>query len=402
MDRGLQKSLSTLRLVKRPGYILPLIVLSQFAGTSLWFAVNAILPEIAASTFVDIGEITVVIQFGFISGTLIFAIFSIADRYSSAKVFFISSLMAALSNVAIIGASKNIELLYALRFVTGFFLAGIYPVGMKIAADWYEKGLGKAMGYLVGALVLGTAFPNLLRLQSFHFQSDHVLLLTSAFATLGGVLMLVWVGDGPYRKQVSKFQPSTIFKIFRSPDFRSASLGYFGHMWELYTFWSFVPVILLYYNFYHQIDASVYGWSFAIIAGGSIGCVVGGHLSQKMGSSRVAFYSLAGSGICCLLSFFMLQMPEPIFYFFMIVWGVTVIADSPQFSTLVAQTSACEHKGTALTTVTSVGFALTIFSIQISSYLLEQWERKNAVFAMLALGPALGLLSLWPLTKRKN
>jgi len=171
--------IKTSKLNKRPVHILPLIVLSQFAGTSLWFVGNAILPDIQRSLNIQTnapGDITSVVQLGFIAGTLIFAIFSIADRVTSAKVFFVSSLIAALSNVSIIWFAKNMADLYVIRFLTGFFLAGIYPVGMKIASDWYEKNLGKALGFLVGALVLGTAFPHLLRSSLYALPWRQVLL----------------------------------------------------------------------------------------------------------------------------------------------------------------------------------------------------------------------------------
>src|SRR4030095_12088101 len=205
------RAIKASNLNKRPVHILPLIVLSQFAGTSLWFVGNAILPDIQRNLNSQSnapGNITSVVQLGFIAGTLIFAIFSIADRFASAKVFFVSSLIAALSNILIIWFAKDIPVLYALRFVTGFFLAGIYPVGMKIASDWYEKNLGKALGFLVGALVLGTAFPHLLRSSLYALPSKQVLIFTSVFALMGGLLILLFVGQGPYRKPATRFQYS--------------------------------------------------------------------------------------------------------------------------------------------------------------------------------------------------
>ncbi|MFM9837130.1 MAG: nitrate/nitrite transporter [Cyclobacteriaceae bacterium] len=389
--------------MKRPVYILPLIVVSQFAGTSLWFAVNAVLPEIIQNqNLSDLGNITAIIQLGFIVGTLVFAILSVADRFSSSKIFFISSLLAAAANFCVIWVSKNIEAIYVLRFITGFFLAGIYPVGMKIAADWYDQGLGKALGFLVGALVLGTAFPNLLKLRVFQLEWDQILVFTSAFALLGGVLILLFVGDGPYKKVSRHFQPSATFKIFQSADFRSAAIGYFGHMWELYTFWSFVPLILLSYYTHHQLNSNAYGWAFIIIAIGSIGCAMGGYFSQKMGSARVAFYSLMVSGLCCFLSVFINQFPPSVFYLFMLVWGISVIADSPQLSTLVAQMAPTANKGTALTIVTSIGFAITILSIQFVTFLFADWENKQIIFLTLVPGPIIGLISLRRLMKRRS
>ena len=284
-------------------------------------------------------DITSVVQLGFIAGTLIFAIFSIADRVTSAKVFFVSSIIAALSNVSIIWFAKNIAGLYVLRFLTGFFLAGIYPVGMKIASDWYEKNLGKALGFLVGALVFGTAFPHLLRSSLYALPWRHVLVYTSAFAFTGGLLILLFVGEGPYRKPATRFQFSVLFQVFRSADFRAAAFGYFGHMWELYTLWAFIPYIFSFYNSTSGQTMNVPLWSFIIIAAGGVGCLVGGYISQKAGSSRVAFFALLTSGLCSLCSFAFVHLPIVIFIPAVILWGVTVAADSPQFSSLVAQTA---------------------------------------------------------------
>jgi len=396
--------IKTSKLNKRPVHILPLIVLSQFAGTSLWFVGNAILPDIQRSLNIQTnapGDITSVVQLGFIAGTLIFAIFSIADRVTSAKVFFVSSLIAALSNVSIIWFAKNMADLYVIRFLTGFFLAGIYPVGMKIASDWYEKNLGKALGFLVGALVLGTAFPHLLRSSLYALPWRQVLVCTSAFAFTGGLLILLFVGEGPYRKPATRFQFSVILQIFRSADFRAAAFGYFGHMWELYTLWAFIPYIFSFYNSSSHQAMNVPLWSFIIIAAGGVGCIAGGYISQKAGSSRVAFFALLISGLCSLCSFAFFHLPIVIFIPAVILWGITVAADSPQFSTLVAKTAIPEYKGTALTIVTCIGFAITIVSIQFITR-LENWLKIDSLFVLLAPGPLIGLLFLFRLVKERK
>lgn len=349
-----------------------------------------------------LGNLTSVVQFGFITGTLLFAIFSIADRISSSSVFFASSLIAAVANVSVIWLAKSVSILFALRFVTGFFLAGIYPVGMKIASDWYEKGLGKALGWLVGALVLGTAFPHLLKSNLYSLPWKQVLIFTSIFAAVGGLLILLFVGDGPYRKPASRFQPSAVIQIFRSADFRAAAFGYFGHMWELYTFWAFTPVMLMLYTNSRAEQINIPFWSFVIIAVGSLSCVAGGYASQKIGSSRVAFYALVCSGLCCLASAVLFKVGLLPFVLVMLLWGISVIADSPQFSTLVAQTAMPEYKGTALTIVTSIGFAITIGSIQLLNWAFDSWSNKNAVFLLLAPGPLLGLSFLLRLIKQKD
>jgi MFS family permease len=380
-------------------------VLSQFAGTSLWFVGNAILPDIQQQFNLGnsaTGNITSAVQLGFITGTLVFAILSIADRFSPSKVFFISSLVAAVANLCILWLATDIWTLMIFRFITGFFLAGIYPVGMKIAADWYEKGLGEALGYLVGALVLGTAFPHLLKGSSSHFPWQKIILFTSLFASLGGILIFLFVKDGPYKKQGQTFYIKNIAQIFYSKDFRSAAFGYFGHMWELYTFWAFVPVILLIYSSANAA-INIPLWSFIIIGIGAISCAGGGYLSNKIGSTKVAFYSLAISGSCCLVSFLLIRSSLIFFIAFMMLWGIAVIADSPQFSALVAQKARPELKGTALTIVTSVGFAITIASIQVLNFLFNQTSSAShyKIFIVLGAGPLIGLIFFYRLFKKK-
>ncbi len=378
-----------------PKRILPLIVLSQFAGTSLWFAGNAILPDIQASFGLGknaIANITSAVQFGFITGTLIFALLSIVDRFSPTRIFFVSSFIASFANLGVIWIPPDGALLMLIRFLTGFFIAGIYPVGMKIASDWYEKGLGKALGYLLGALVLGTAFPHLLRSFSVQWHWQTIIHLTSLFAMLGGFLMLLLVKDGPHRKKSDSFHPRNLIQIFQSKPFRSAAIGYFGHMWELYTFWAFIPPLIL-MNRTAGIPVSLF--TFLIIASGALSCVAGGYLSQKKGNAFVAFYALLVSGICCLLSFLIPSLPQALFILFMLIWGMSVVADSPQFSTLVAATAPPSYKGTALTLVISIGFSITILSVQLLNYALANISGSAAIFMLLAPGPLIGLCFLY-------
>lgn len=372
-------------------FLLPIIVFSQFAGTSLWFAGNAIINEIQKeNTSAGVAHLTSLVQFGFITGTLVFAVLTIADRFKPSAVFFVSSCIAALANVSIILIAKDIFLVGAFRFVTGFFLAGIYPVGMKIAADWFAGKLGNALGFLVGALVVGTAFPYLLKSQLYALPWKGVLLFTSLLAFVGGLILLVAV---PAKIPVTKnrFEPGAFLQVFRSAGFRSAAFGYFGHMWELYTFWAFIPVLLQRYNQQRGQDINTYLWSFLIIAIGGGGCIAGGILSQKTGSRKVAFVSLAISGICCLAAPFTFGSPPALFLFFLLIWGTTVVSDSPQFSSLVAQSALQQFKGTALTIVTSIGFAVTIASLQLTQLV---FRKSNDALWLLAIGPLLGLLAL--------
>ena len=381
---------------QRPPLLLPLIILSQFAGTSLWFAGNAILPDLERHLHLDlhaISYITTAVQLGFITGTLFFAVLSIADRFAPSNVFFISSCLAALTNLLVVWLADSTITLFALRFATGFFLAGIYPVGMKIAADWYEKGLGKALGYLVGALVLGTSFPHLLKSGQLRLPWESVLIFTSAFAFAGGLVVKLFIPDGPYRKQGNGFHPRALIHIFRSREFRGAAFGYFGHMWELYTFWAFLPVLLQMNGDARRMQLGVSFMAFLVIAAGAVSCVLGGYLSQRVGSAKVAWWSLVCSGCCCVLSLFTTSMALPVFLVFVFFWSLTVISDSPQFSALVAQTAPPQHKGTALTFVTCIGFSITIVSIFVFDYLLNL-TLSHKTFVVMALGPLFGLIAL--------
>ncbi|RPD47976.1 MFS transporter [Hymenobacter sediminis] len=378
--------------------ILPTLVVAQFFCTSLWFAGNAVAPDVAAQLHLPPGfvaTLTSAVQLGFIAGTLTFALLAVADRFSPSRVFFISALLAATCNLGVnlsgIGAAE----LLMLRFLTGFFLAGIYPVGMKIAADYFEAGLGRSLGFLVGALVLGTAFPHLLRAAATQLPWQYVTVATSGLAVLGGVGLVLLVPDGPYRRAGQQLQLTAFLTGFREPEFRAAALGYFGHMWELYTFWAFVPVLLAAYNRLHPgAELPVPLLSFLIIGVGSLACVGSGLLSQRLGPRPVATAALALSGVCCVGSPLVLGSGSvALLLGFLFFWGVVVVADSPLFSTLVAQHAPAASRGTLLTIVNCLGFALTIASIQLTGLLARSLPPQYLLLP-LAVGPALGLLAL--------
>lgn len=392
--------------VNRHKKVLPVIVFSQFAGTSLWFVGNAVLPELKQSLHLSqyaVSQVTSAVMFGFIAGTLLFAFFSLADRYSPVKLFFISSLLGALSNSAVAWLATDAASLFALRFLTGFFIAGIYPVGMKIAADWYEKGLGKALGFLLGALILGTAFPHLLRNRNFQLPWKSVLYYTSLFAVAGGILMFVFVGDGPYRKKAGRFQWNAFGKIFHSKKWRQSAFGYFGHMWELYSFWGFLPVILALYSAKKNIDLNIPLLTFLMIAIGSIGAVAGGYLSRHWGSAKVGGFALLISGICCFLSPLAYNLSLPFFLVFLFTWGLTVSPDSPQFSTLVAQYAPAELRGTALTMYNSIGFSISTISLLVIDRIFysDGFFAKENSMLLLGLGSLAGLPGIIRLIRNK-
>jgi MFS family permease len=378
--------------------ILPVIVISQFFCTSLWFAGNAVMGDIAKQLHLEpayLAYLTSAVQSGFIAGTLIFAALSIADRFSPSRVFFACAIIAALINLAVSLNGLTTPVLIFVRFATGFFLAGIYPVGMKIAADHYEKGLGKSLGFLVGALVLGTAFPHFLKTVMAGFPWRDVVFATSALSAMGGLAMVLLVPDGPYRKAGQKLNLAGFLNSFRDARFRSAAFGYFGHMWELYAFWVFVPVILTAYkSHYPAAGFSVPFLSFLIIASGSLACVCSGLISQRLGVKKIATIALSLSCICCLISPLLLFCTSPVVFIgFMFFWGMAVIADSPLFSTLVAQNAQPASKGTSLTIVNCIGFSITIVSIQLITALRNAGNAQY-IYVILAVGPVLGLLAL--------
>ena len=389
-----QSQTSTNQYMKR---VLPIIVIAQFFCTSLWFAGNAIMVDISKQFNLHpsyLAYLTSILQLGFIIGTLVFAILSISDRFSPSKVFFACATTAAIVNLGVAYLDVDLTALLLLRFTTGFFLAGIYPVGMKIASDYYQEGLGKSLGFLVGALVIGTAFPHLLKgVGNFPWHS--VIWITSLLSLMGGLSILILVPDGPFRKSGQQLKLSSFLSCFHHKNFRSVAFGYFGHMWEQYSFWVYLPVILtVYRNNHPHLNLNIPLLSFFIIAVGCVSCIIGGFLSEKFGAKKVATVALCISGSCCLLSPIVFAGSSFILLLvFLLIWSMSVIADSPQLSSLVAQNAITSLKGTSITLVTCIGFAITIVSIQLISALKTE-SNQYFIYSILAIGPIFGLISL--------
>ncbi|QTN21418.1 MFS transporter [Rhizobacter sp. AJA081-3] len=378
-----------------PKRILPVIAISQFAGTSVWFAINAVMADLQRSVALPasaVGWLTAAVQVGFILGTFGFALLSIADRFSPRKVFLVCSLFAAALALATALLPPQYGTLLALRFLTGIALAGIYPVGMKIAAGWFAHGLGWALGVLVGALVLGNALPFGLRALGAQWSWQAVMLAVAAVAAGGGVLMAVFVPDGPHLAPAARITPRALGVIWHDRKVRASAFGYFGHMWELYAFFVLIPAIVA----LRWQGAAASWWVAAAMAVGGLACVIGGALVRRVGGARVAGFQLASSGLCGLLAPWMLDAPLPLWGAWLLWWGATVSGDSPQFSALTAANAPRAMVGSVLTFVNAIGFTLSVGTITLFAAMASVWPLAQ-VLPWLAVGPAIGLLFLRPL-----
>lgn len=300
------------------------------------------------------------------------------------------------ASLAVIFNPERFEGLLLLRFLTGFSPTGIYPVGMKIATGWFADGLGRVLGYLVGALVLGTALPHLLRAIGADLPWEYVIVSVALLACAGGAVMLLFVPDCPHLPEQSPFHPGALRAAFKVPGFRASAFGYFGHIWELYAFWAFAPLWLAAYAAHTDTALNIPLWSFTIIAIGFFGCAVSGYLSAQLGSAKVAGAQLAISGLCCLVSPLAFPLNPAFGLAFMLVWGMAVIGNSPQFSALNAATAQKAYFDSALTIANCIGFSITVLSIQLLSVLIDAIGPQY-LFLALAPGPILGLLALRPL-----
>ncbi len=384
-----------------PRRVLPVLVLAQFCGTSLWFAVNAVMPDLQRELgwpATAVGTLTSALQLGFIVGTLVFALLAIADRFSPRRVFLLCSLAGALCTLGAWAMVRDFTALLLWRGATGFFLAGIYPVGMKIASQWFTRGLGGALGLLIGALVLGSASAHALRGLGGSLPWPSVMIGVAALAASGGVLLVALLPEPPTAPQrPTTLQWRALASMWTDRRVRASVLGYFGHMWELYTLWVLVPLILS-----TRLDGAALSLAaFAVIGSGAIGCVVGGWVAQRFGSARVAAVQLTVSGVCCLLAPWLMAAPAGWFGLWLIVWGITVAGDSPQFSALTARNAPPHAIGSVLTLTNSIGFAISIVSIELFTALSQQ-HALASLLPWLGLGPALGLLAMRPLLREAS
>lgn len=386
-------------MTQTPRHVLPIIVLAQFAGTSLWFAVNAVMPDLQIQMgwpASDVGRLTSALQLGFIAGTLVFAVLAIADRFSSRRVFLLCSLAGSLCTLGALAHVDEFLALLMWRATTGFFLAGIYPVGMKIASQWFPKGLGVALGWLVGALVLGSASAHGIRALSSQLPWSTVMLSVAGLAAAGGLMLFALIPEPPQKSmQVKQLQWQALASLWTDWRVRSSVLGYFGHMWELYTLWVLAPLILA--TRFEGTQLSIA--AFSVIGVGALGCILGGLGAKRWGSAKVATLQLGISGLCCLLAPWFMSASLEWMMAWLLIWGVTVAGDSPQFSTLTASNAPPHAVGSVLTLTNCIGFGISIVSIELFTS-LATWHDLSTLLPWLGLGPLLGIWAMRPLLKK--
>jgi len=378
---------------------LALLSLAELLALSVWFSASAVLPALTAEwRLSDAGRawLTNSVQLGFITGTLLSALGNLPDVLSPRRLMLVSTLVGAAANAAIALLADGPGAAFALRFVTGVAMAGAYPPAMKIMATWFREGRGLAIGLLIGALTVGSATPHLIRgVTALPWR--HVVLVASALAVVAALVVGRWVAEGPHRFPSARFDVRMAAAVFRDRGTRLACLGYFGHMWELYAMWAWIGVF-----FAASVDARGGGGylglnasaaTFVVIAAGALGCWLGGLVADRWGRTTLTMGAMAASGLCALLIGLTFGALPALTLLVAIVWGITVIADSAQFSTAVTELATPAYVGTALTMQTCVGFAITIASIWLLPVAVAAVGWRWA-FASLAIGPFLGVVAM--------
>ncbi len=386
--------------------VLLLLALAELLAMGLWFSASAVVPELRdAWQLTDVGAawLTMSVQLGFVTGALLSAFLTLADVWDPRHLIAGSALVGAVATIAIAAVADGPAVALPLRFITGMALAGVYPPGMKIVAGWFRGGRGMAIGILVGALTVGSAMPHLLRPLGGIGEWRLVLYGAAGLALVGAAIAALGLESGPYEAPSSPFDPHAVGRILRDRPTMLANAGYFGHMWELYAVWTWIPAFLTASFALDGTPASTPELAsylaFGTIAIGGPGAWLAGVLADRVGRTAVTSASMIVSGACCLLAGALFGASPWLLAPLCLIWGFAVVADSAQFSTCVTELAERSYLGTALTLQTAIGFLLTLITIRLLPVWEEAWTWRWA-FVPLAIGPVAGTLSMLRLRAR--